>query len=165
MVQPTNFTPKELDQLQQLRTWVLDFREMVNMLPAEISSAEHNQQFNQLYTDVKPLLKDQAMVIVPKAITGDLNTDRSLSIVVVLGVIMALIGIGINAVILDDVFVNSLGCCISSGGMLFVIGAFGVLTMKHYRQRTSNMADLRQRCDLLLYQIDYHLQKVGIEIG
>ncbi len=165
MAQSTQFnaTPEELDQLRQFRASASKFKEMVILLPDDTRSAEHNQQFNQLRSDARALLKSDFADKVPRAITGDVTTDRTVSIVVILGVIMALIGLGVNAVILDDVVVNSLGCCVSSGGMLFIIGAFVILVMKHYRQRVSNVEELHRRCDLLLYQIDHRLQMSGVD--
>ncbi len=42
--------------------------------------------------------------------------------------------------------------------MLFVIGAFVVLSTRYLRERVSNIEDLRRHCDLLLYQIDHRLK-------
>ena len=79
-----------------------------------------------------------------------------------LGVMLALVGLGVNAIILEDVIVNSVGCCVSSGGMLLIVGAFAALGTKSARQRVSNMNDLRQNIDLLLYQIDHRLKMAGV---
>lgn len=153
-----NFTPQELQQLRQFRASVADFRDMVTTAPPDQRSPEHNEQFNRLREEAKVRLKGYFVTPVPKAITGDVSTDRSVSVVVIAGVILALLGLGINSIILEDVIINSLGCLISSGGMLLVIGSFVVLSSKNMRQRVSNMDDLRQRADLLLYQVDHYLR-------
>lgn len=153
-----NFTPAELDQLLQLRTSILDFRQIIASLPADLRSAEYSQQFNQLRLEAGPWLRGHFATNVPRAITGDISTDRSLSVMAMLGVIMALTGLGVNSIILDDVIFNSIGFCVYGGGMLFVIGAFVVLSTRYLRERVSNIEDLRRHCDLLLYQIDHRLK-------
>lgn len=160
-----NLTSQELDQLQQLRASVSEFKRMVDMLPSDVRSAEYNAQFNQLRLEARALLKGGFTRDVPKAITGDTTRDRSLTIIVILGVILALTGLGVNSIILDDVLVNSLGCCISSGGMLLVVGTFVALVVRNIRERTTDMDDLRQRCDLLLYQIDHRLNMINAGSG
>ncbi len=166
MVQPRQFnlTSEEIDQFQRLRASLLDFREMAALLPPKERSPEHNQQFNQLRQDTLTLLKGRFTSKVPKAITGNVSTDRSISLIVILGVILALLGLGVNSIILEDVIVNSIGFCIYGGGLLLIIGAFVVLVMRNYRQRVSSMNDLRQRSDLVLYQIDHRLKMAGVEI-
>jgi len=156
-----NFTPEEIDRLQRFRASVADFLGMVAALPADQRSPEHNQQFNQLRTEAREVLKGDFTTKVPQAITGDVTTDRSVSVIVIVGVILALLGLGINSIILEDVVINSIGCLVSSGGMLLVIGGFVVLNTKNIRQRVSNMEDLRRRSDLLLYQVDHRLRMIG----
>jgi hypothetical protein len=82
-----------------------------------------------------------------------------LSAIVILGVILALVGLGINSIILDEFVINSLACLISTGGMLLIIGAFGVLGMTNWRQpgRLTNYGDLYQYCSALLYEISHAL--------
>jgi hypothetical protein len=162
MTDPVQFelTVEEVARLQQLWSSVSDFRDLLDSLADTLRSVEHNQQFNQFRLETKALLGGTLTEDIPQAITGDVTTDRSISLIVILGVILALVGLGINAIILEDVLVNSLGCCISSGGMLLVVGAFVVLSMKNARQRVNNIADLRRRCDLLLLQIE-HRVKMG----
>jgi hypothetical protein len=164
MTGPVQFalTPEEVTQLQHLWSSVLDFRDVLDTLPDKLRSVEHNQQFNQFRLEAKTILRGVLAEDIPEAITGDVTTDRSISLIVILGVVLALAGLGINAIILEDVIVNSLGCCISSGGMLLVIGAFVVLSLKNARQRVNNIADLRQRCDLLLLQIEHRLKMAGV---
>jgi hypothetical protein len=157
-----DLTPEEVTRLQQLWSSVSDFRDMLDTLPDKLRSVEHNQQFNQFRLEAKTLIKGALAEDIPEAITGDVTTDRSISLIVILGVILALAGLGVNAIILEDVIVNSLGCCISSGGMLLVIGAFAVLSMKNARQRVNNIADLRQRSDLLLLQIEHRIKMDGV---
>jgi len=158
---PLKLSPEQIGQLQKLRSSILDFRQMLDQQPNDLRSPDHNEQFNQHLAEAKALLNSPFTQDVPKAISGDPATDRSINIVVILGVILALVGLGVNSIILDDVIVNSLGCCISSGGMLLVMGAFWVLATRHYRQRISSIDDLRQRCDLLLYQMDHRLRMGG----
>lgn len=163
MTQPIeyNYSPDELEQLKMLRTSVADFEAIVDALPGDSRNAQYNEQFNQLRTESRAVLKGGFTKDVPKAITGDVGKDRSLSLIVILGVILALIGLGINAIVLEDVMVNSLGCCISSGGMLLLIGAFAVLAMKNVKERVTPASDLGQRCDLLLHQLDHALRMGG----
>ena len=163
-MEPAQFNPVagQANQLQQLRMSVADFRAMLASLPDENRSVEHNEQFNQFRSEAVTLLGGELSEDVPKAITGDVTTDRSLSLIVILGVILALTGLGVNAIILESVIINSLGCCVSGGGTLLVIGAFGVMAMKNYRERVNNIAQLRERCDLLLLQLDHRLRMGGM---
>lgn len=153
----TTFTPDELNQLQRLRNSVADFKALIENLPPDARLAEYNAQFNELRAEAKALLKGPFTEEVPRTITGDISRDRSLSAIVVLGVLLAMIGFGINSVILEDVLVNSLGCCISSGGTLLVVGALGVLLMKNIRERVNTVSELTYRTELLLYQLDHRL--------
>ena len=160
MTEPVQFdySAAEIERLHQFRASVAEFSDMVAALPPDERSPEYNQQFNELREEAKGLLKGGFTTPVPKAITGDVSTDRSVSVIVIVGVILALLGLGINSIILEDVIINSLGCLISSAGMLLVIGGFVVLSAKNMRQRVSDMEDLRQRSDLLLYQVDHQLR-------
>ena len=153
----TTLTPDDLSQLRKIRKSVADFKAMLSKLPPDSRQLEHNSQFNELRSEAKALLKGPFTEDVPRAITGDVSRDRALSVVVILGVVLALIGFGVNSMILDDVLVYSLGCCVSSGGMLLVLGAMGVMLMKNVRERVTTVDQLRYRCDLLLYQLDHRL--------
>lgn len=162
-----NLTQPELDRLQRLRASVLAFQRMIGSLPADEQKNNYNEQFNQLHAEAKALLKEQGFdKRVAKAITEDILADRNkkvviprLSAVVIFGVILALAGLGVNSIVLEDVVVNSLACVVSSGGMLLVVGALGVLGATNLRrqQRLTNLGDLYLRCDALLYQIDHTL--------
>lgn len=156
------FAPEALGQLQLLRGSILDFKAILEAMPETERSSELNQQFNQFRRETRTLLDDSFSEDVPRAVTGDVATDRKIFLVVIFGVILALAGLGLNAVILEDVLVNSLGCCISSGGMLLVIGGFAGLSMRHARERISTVADLSQLSDLLLLQIDHRLKMAGV---
>jgi hypothetical protein len=101
---------------------------------------------------------------VPRAITGNYDKDRQLMLIVIGGVILVLLGLGLNSIILEDIYINSAGCCISSGGMLLVVGALVVL-LRNMARRASTMGDLQQRTDLLLHQIDHRLRMAGVDIG
>jgi hypothetical protein len=162
-IQPS-LTTEAVEQLRQLYTSTLDFRTMVAALPPEQRSPEHSQQFNQLRREARTLMGINLREEVPRAITGNYEKDRQLSLVVIGGVILALLGLGINSIVLEDVYINSAGCCISSGGMLLVVGALVVL-LRNMRGRASTMSELQQRCDLLLHQIDHHLRMVGVDIS
>lgn len=166
MAVPTqlNFTREELDNLQQLRATVLAFQKMIANLDANEQSNEYNDQFNKWRFEAKALLQtanfDNA---VPRAASSSTLAQRTqktttrLSGIVVLGVILALVGLGINSIILEDVLINSLGCLISSGGMLLVIGAFVAMGAAGARRKLTSLGDLYAHCTLLLEQIDQAL--------
>jgi hypothetical protein len=162
----TSFTQSELDQLQRLRLSVLAFQNAVAPLPASEQGNARNEQFNQLRLEAKAILGESGFDRnVPRATTEDMLVERSrkvviprLSIIVVFGVILALLGLGINSIILEDLIINSLACLISSAGMLLVIGAFVVLGMTNLRlQRLTNFGDLYQLCNTLLHEINHAL--------
>jgi hypothetical protein len=162
-----SFTPQELDQLQQLRVSVLAFQNMIAALSADEQNNARNEQFNQLRLEAKALLKDRAFdKKVAKAITQDVLADHRqrvilprLSGIVMFGVILALLGLGINSVVLDDLVINSLGCLVSSGGMALVIGALLVWTWTNSRQRLSNLGELYLNCNALLYEMNHALNQ------
>ncbi len=156
------YTPDELSQLRNLRKSIADFKALIAAMPADLRRPEYNAQFNELRAEARALLKGPFTEDVPRAITGDVSRDRALMMVVIGGVFLALVGFGINSIILEDVLVNSLGCCVSSGGMLLVMGALGVLVVKNARERVNAVGDLAYRADLLLYQIDHRLYMVGV---
>ncbi len=159
------FTRSELDRLQRLRASLLAFQNAIASLPADEQSNAHNEQFNQLHLEAKTLLKDRGFdKKVTRAITEDMLAHRSqrvilprLSGIVILGVILALVGLGVNSIILEDPIINGLGCCVSSGGMLLILGAFGVFGLTNYRRNLTNFGALYQRCNTLLYEIDHTL--------
>ena len=165
MTDPYSYSPDELDQLAQFRQSLTEFKGLIVDLPADYRSADHNRQFNDLRTETEKLLKtpfvDEG---VPLAITGSSATNGPVSLIVVLGVLLALVGFGINAVILEDVLINSLGCCVSSGGMLLVIGAFGVMVTQQVRDKVTPANELTYLTELLIYQIDHRLAMVGQQI-
>jgi hypothetical protein len=162
----TNFTQSELDQLQRLRVSVLAFQNVVAPLPASEQGNARNEQFNQLRLEAKAILGESGFdKRVPRAMTEDMLLEHSqkvtiprLSLIVIFGVILALLGLGINSIVLEDLIINSLGCLISSAGMLLVIGAFVVLSRANLRlQRLTNFGDLYQHCNALLYEINHAL--------
>ena len=160
-----NFTPQELDQLQQVRLSVLAFLNTIAPLPADEENDARNEQFNQVRLEAKALLGEHDFdKRVPKAITRDFLAERSqrvmlprLSGIVMFGVILALLGLGINSIILEDLIINSLACLVSSGGMALVIGAFVVWAITMMRGRLSNLGDLYLRSNALLYEIEQAL--------
>ncbi|MBN1994893.1 MAG: hypothetical protein JW953_19510 [Anaerolineae bacterium] len=164
---PSDYSPESLEQLQRLRVSVLAFQNEVAPLPANEQSQPHNEQFNQLRLEAQALLNKQGFdKRVPRAITEALAAEHSqkniiprISVIVVFGVILALFGLGINSIILEDIIINSLGCLISTLGMLLVVGAFVVLGTANMRQqrRLTNLGDLYQRCNMLLYEINHAL--------
>lgn len=162
-----SFTSQELDQLQRLRVSVLAFQNMIAALPADEQNNARNEQFNQLRLEARALLKDRGFEKkVARAVTQDILSERQQSVIlprlsgiVMFGVILALLGLGINAVILDDLIINSLGCLISSGGMALVIGALLVWTWTNSRRRLSTLGELYLNGNALLYEIHHALNQ------
>ncbi|MBI1880401.1 MAG: hypothetical protein HYR94_19640 [Chloroflexi bacterium] len=161
------FTPQEVDQLQQVRLAVAAFQNTIASLPADEQNNGRNEQFNQLRLEAKAVLKEHNFdQKVPKAVTEEVLAERSqrvilprLSGIVIFGVILALLGLGINSIILDDLIINSLACLVSSGGMALVFGAFVVWAITTSRRRLSNLGDLYLRGNALLYEIDHTLNQ------
>jgi hypothetical protein len=162
----SELTPEKLDQLQRLRLSIISFQNEIAPLPAGDQSNEHNEQFNHLRLEAKALLEDSEFDRkVPHAITEALATQRSqrkiaprLSTIMILGVVLALLGLGVNSVILEDVFINSLGCLVSTLGMLLVVGALVVSGMNALPQRgLTSFGDLYQLCQSLLFAINHVL--------
>src|SRR5262245_38255250 len=106
----SDFTPQELERLQQTRLAVSAFQNAIATLPADEQNSGRNEQFNQLRLEVKALLKERNFdQKVPKAITAEALADRServilprLTGIVIFGVMLALLGLGVNSIILDD---------------------------------------------------------------
>jgi hypothetical protein len=162
----SSFTQSELDRLQRLRVSVLAFQNAIAPLPASEQSNARNEQFNQLCLEAKAILGNPGYdTRVAMATTEDMLVERfqkmvlpRLSAIVVFGVILALLGLGINSIILEDLIINSLACLVSSAGMLLIIGAFVVLGMTNLKQRRlTNFGDLYQRCGDLLHEINHAL--------
>jgi hypothetical protein len=162
----SNLTPKALSQLQRLRVSVLAFQNEIAPLAAGEQSNARNEQFNQLRLETKALLKEQDFdKKVPQAMTDKLLVERSqqkvmprLSVIVIFGVVLALLGLGVNSIILEDLLINSLACVVSSLGMILVIGAFAVSGMTNLRlRRLTNFGDLFQHCNALLHEINHAL--------
>lgn len=163
----STYPEAELDRLQRLRASVMAFQKSISSLPADEASNIYNEQFNQLRSEAKSLLRRRGFEKkVAPALTEELVAERTqtaiiprLSAIVIFGVILALLGLGINSIILEDVLINSLGCLISSSGMLLIIGAFTVLTMANVRQKQklTNFGELYQRCTTLIYEISHEL--------
>jgi hypothetical protein len=162
----TNLSAESLDQLQRLRLSVLSFQNEIAPLPANKQSNQQNEQFNALRIAAKTLLSDPDFdqKILP-ATTENLIIERSqqkiaprLSTIVIMGVTLALLGLGLNSVILDDVLVNSLGCLVSTLGMILVVGALLVSGMNALpRRQLTNFGDLYQLCRTLLFEIEHAL--------
>lgn len=161
----SSFIPQELDRLQQVRLSLLAFQNAFATLPADEQNDARNEQFNQIRLEAKALLQDRDFdKKVPKAISQEGLAERSqrvilprLSGIVIFGVILALLGLGINSIILEDLIINSLACLVSSGGMLLVIGAFVVWAITMARGRVSNLGDLYLRSTALLFEIEQAL--------
>ena len=157
----SNFTPQDLDELQRLRALILAFQRMIANLDATEQNNTYNEQFNKIRAETKAIFNRYGLKMnAPKAVTTTVLAERGqqvstrLSGIVILGVILVLLGLGINSIILEDVIINSLGCLISTGGMLLVIGTFAVWTLTNLRRRLTNMGDLYLRSELLQQQID-----------
>ncbi|MCK6630274.1 MAG: hypothetical protein L6R45_34510 [Anaerolineae bacterium] len=157
-----DFTPQELDQLQQVRLSVLAFQRAIATLPADEYNEARSEQFNQIWLEAKAILNEPDFdKKIPRAMTKDLLAERSqrvimsrLSGIVMFGVILALLGLGVNSIILDDFIINSLGCLVSTGGMLLIIGAFVVWAVNSMRGRVSNLGDLYLSSNALLVEIE-----------
>jgi hypothetical protein len=145
---------------------------MIAALPADGQDNARNEQFNILRLEAKLLLKDGHFdKKAPRAITEEALVDRRqrvilprLSGIVLFGVILALVGLGVNSIILDDWLVNSMGCLVSTGGMLLIIMA-AVVWAWSGRRRLSNYGELYLGCNGLLYEINHALNQVipGLE--
>lgn len=161
-------TQPDIIKLKQLRESVLAFQKQIAALPAKDRHNAHNEQFNQLWLETKALLKGRGFERnVSRAITEDNQTEQTrkkiiprLFTVITFGVILALVGLGINAIILDTLVVNIGGCLISTTGIFLVIGAFAVFQLNQFRQRITNYGELYLRCDALLGQINLALGTV-----
>jgi hypothetical protein len=160
-----SLTTQELDQLQKVRLAMVAFQESIASLPADEQNNDRNEQFNQLRLEARAVLKERDFdQKVPKAISQEVLIERSqrtilprLSGILIFGVILALLGLGVNSIILDDLIINSLACLVSSGGMALVIGAFVVWAITNSRGRLSNLGDLYLRSNTLLSEIDQAL--------
>jgi hypothetical protein len=168
MIEPLTATllPETLDQLQRLRLSVISFQNEIAPLPAGEQSNERNEQFNALRLEANALLQDPDFdQKVSPAMTENLVADQSrrkiaprLSTIVILGVLLALLGLGINSIVLDDVLINSLGCLVSTLGLMLVVGALIVSGMNALPQRrTTNFGTLYQLCQTLLFEINHAL--------
>ncbi len=156
-----NFTQQELLDLQRLRALTFAFLQMIANLDANEQNNDHNEQFNKIHAETKAILSRYGLKLdVPRAVTTSVVAERGqkvstrLSGIVILGVILVLLGLGINSIILEDVIINSLGCLISTGGMLLVVGAFVVWGATAGRRKLTNLGDLYLRGDGLLQQLD-----------
>jgi hypothetical protein len=134
---------------------------MIANLNADERNNDYNEQFNQIHAETKVILGRHGLkMAAPRAITTGVVAERGQQIstrltgIVIFGVILVLLGLGINSIILEDVIVNSLGCLISTGGMLLVIGAFVVWGGTVARRKLTNLGDLYLLSDLLLQQLD-----------
>jgi hypothetical protein len=166
MTEPSPLKQETLDRLQRLRLSVLAFHDEIAPLPATGKNNARNQQYNHLRLEAAALLKtDDFDKRVPQAVTDDVLAERTqktiiprLSIIVIFGVMLALFGLGINSIILDDFVINSIGCLISTGGMMLIMGAFAVLGLTQVRQqRITNLGDLYQYGNILLLEINHAL--------
>ncbi len=157
-------TRQDLDQLQRLRAEVLAFQNSVAPLPATQSNNDYNEYFNQLRLEAKSILNPIGFdKRVSQAVTLTMLKERqtvllpNLSGVVILGAILTMLGLGGNSVVPDDVLINSLGCCISSGGMLLIVGTLAVWSVVNFRLPLSNFGEVYQHCEALLLQINHAL--------
>ncbi|MDM8530561.1 hypothetical protein QUF63_05270 [Anaerolineales bacterium HSG25] len=162
--QQPSLTRQDLDQLQHLRASVVAFQTMIAPLPASHKDDNHNEQFNQLRLEVQARLKDPNFdkkissatteTLVRQGRSGRLSYLWG---VVILGVILALFGLGFNSLFSDSLSL-AFGCLTSLMGMFLVMGALVAWSMSNLsRSKTSNMGDIYQRCDSLRYQIEHTL--------
>ncbi|MDX1521656.1 MAG: hypothetical protein R3264_08520 [Anaerolineae bacterium] len=170
-----------LDQLQLLRVSVLAFQNNIASLPATERNNSRNEQFNQLRHEARSLIGDPAFdKIVPHAVTEYSQSERlrltvipRLFMVITIGVLLTIVGLGINSIILDALLVNVFGCVVSTIGILLVIGAYFVFRTNRSGQQLSNYGELYQACEALLQQINHILhqsipgfgQRPAVDIG
>ncbi len=152
----------QLDKLQRLRASVVGFQNKIGGLPATETDNGLNEQFNDLRLETKSLLKTRDFdKRVPQAITDEVKAGHfqkvmmpRLFAIITLGVILVLLGLGVNSIILEDIIVNTMGCLVSSAGLLLVIGAFAVFMMNQARSALTNHGQLYQHSQALLERID-----------
>ncbi|MDM8528106.1 hypothetical protein QUF58_07820 [Anaerolineales bacterium HSG24] len=162
--QQPSLTRQDLDQLQHLRASVVAFKTMIAPHHATHKDDNHNEQFNQLRLEAQARLKDPDFdkKVSPAITESMIRQGRSGRLsylwgVVILGVILALIGLGFNSIFVDGLSI-AFGCLTSLMGMFLVIGALMAWSMSNLgRSRSSNMGDIYQRCDSLRYQIEHTL--------
>lgn len=152
---------QDLDELQRVRALTVAFQKLIANLDANESHDDYNEQFNQIRFEALAIFRKNGFELtVPKAVTNRGLAERSqkvtgrLSGIVIFGVILALVGLGINSIILEDFLINSLACLVSSGGILLLIGAFVVWGAVNTRRQLTNMGDLYLSCEALIQQID-----------
>lgn len=164
-------TTEELDRLQRLRASVIAFQNMIAPLPATERNDNHNEQFNQLRLEAKILLKSPQLDRQVSPVTT-MNTlvERQKSTlprlygVVIFGMILALFGLGFNSIFVD-MLSTAVGCLVSSSGMFLIMGAFVMWGLATNQRRTSNLGEVYQRCETLLYQIDHTLNMAIPELA
>jgi hypothetical protein len=157
--------PQDLARLQRLRASVLAFQNRIASLPAKDKNNALNEQFNQLRSEAKALLHDPAFdKKVPRAITEEVQGERlqkkilpRLFAVITFGVGLALLGLAINSIFLDELIVNIFGCLVSSSGILLIVGAYIVFRLNRVGGRISNYGDVYQLGEALLYQLAHAL--------
>jgi hypothetical protein len=158
---------QELDDLQRIQALALAFQRLIANLDANEQHDDYNEQFNRIRFEALAILRKNGWDLnVPKAVTQRVLAERSqkvttrLSGIVIIGVILALVGLGVNSIILEDFLINSLGCLVSSGGILLVIGAFAVWGAINTRRQLTNMGDLYLRCDILIQELNQVLSSI-----
>ncbi len=158
---PAEFTQDELLELQRIRALVLSLQHKIANLDAGEQHDAYNDQFNRLRFEASAILSDPTFdAAVPKAVSASVLAERSqksiarLSTLVVVGVVVALVGLGINSVILEDLLVNTVGCLTGAVGMFIVLGALVAMGISIPRRRLTNMAELYRLCDQLVQRLD-----------
>ncbi|MEM7347243.1 MAG: hypothetical protein AAF485_23640 [Chloroflexota bacterium] len=160
------FTQQDIDRLNHLRALLVAFQKNISKLAADEQNSPHNEEFNRVRFETKSLLKDSGFdKNVPKAVTSEVLAERSTKSVkrffsiVTLGTVLALIGLGINSIILEDVIINSVACVVSLAGIILIFAAFGVSGFTG-RRNITDIGDLYTLGDALLQQMDQGLRKV-----
>lgn len=164
-------TALDIRKLRRIRASLSAFQNSIAALPAQEMNNASNQQFNQLRHEAKIALNDPNFDRkVPRAMTTDLLAERinrviipRLFLIITLGVFLALVGLGVNSIILDDVIINSLGCLVSTIGIFLVIGSAIVFWLNQSSGRLSNYGHLYQLADSLRQQIEPAISESGIE--
>ena len=160
-----NFAQQDLHDLQRLRALTFAFQRMIANLDANEQNNEYNEQFNKILAEARNVLRRYGLSLdTPRVVSSGLLAERGqkistrLSGIVIFGVMLALVGLGINSVILEDVIINSLGCLISTGGILLVMGALVVWGVTSTRRKLTNLGDLYLHCEALIQQLDQILK-------
>ena len=108
-----NFSQQDLNELQRLRALTFAFQRMIANLDANEQNNEYNEQFNKILADTRNILRRYGLGLdAPRVVSSGVLAERGQKIstrltgIVIFGVMLALVGLGINSIILEDVIIN-----------------------------------------------------------